>query len=127
MRILIVDDDWNLVDTIKREIDWSYLQIKEVYTAYNMAAAMELIERQQPEIVLCDIEMPLGSGIDLLKWIRKKQLPLEFIFLTCHDNFDFASEAIEYGVSGYVVKPFNIEKTVSAIAKAQRKVLHKNH
>lgn len=123
MIILIVDDDQNTVNVIKSEIDWKNLDIGEVHTAYNVNSAKEAIELFSPDIVLCDIEMPQGSGIDLLKWIRKEKKKIEFIFLTCHENFDFASEAIEYGALGYVLKPFNIEKTIAVITKAQKKLL----
>lgn len=51
--------------------------------------------------------MPMGSGLDLLKWVRGKGLESEFIFLTCHESFAYASEAIEYRAGSYIVKPFD--------------------
>ena len=62
--------------------------------------------------------MPMGSGLDLLKWVRGKGLESEFIFLTCHESFAYASEAIEYRAGSYIVKPFDEKKMSAAIEKS---------
>lgn len=122
MKVLIVDDDLNTVEVIRDSINWKQLNINHVFTAYSVSGAQEIINEQKPDIILCDIEMPRGSGIDLLKWIRDNDIPMEFIFLTCHESFDFAATAIEYAAIGYVTKPFNIDKTVAVLSKAIDKI-----
>lgn len=124
MKILIVDDDLNTVDAIAESVDWQMIRIDKVLRAYSVNRAKQIVEAEHPEIILCDIEMPGADGIDFLKWIRRENIVTEFIFLTCHDNFDFAYEAIEYGAIGYVMKPFNIEKTVPVILKAIARATH---
>lgn len=124
MKILVVDDDLNTVDAIINTIDWKTLNIDEALSAYSTSMAQRIVQEQQPEIILCDIEMPGENGIKFLKWIREKKILAEFIFLTCHDDFEFASEAIEYGAIGYVLKPFNKGKTISVILKAVAKVMN---
>lgn len=127
MKILIVDDDVNTVEVIVDQIPWKKIQIDETFFAYGVARAKELMKTEQPEIVMCDIEMPGASGIEFLKWIREENYPAEFIFLTCHNSFDFASEAITYGAIGYVLKPFHLEKTMPVLLKAVSKVKQKKH
>ena len=122
MKILIVDDDVNTTEVIADSIDWQTLGIGEVYCAFGVSKAQKIMQQFEPEIVMCDIEMPGQSGIELLKWIRKEQFHTEFIFLTCHNSFDFATEAIEYGAIGYVLKPFTIDRTVPVIVKAVSKI-----
>lgn len=127
MRAIIVDDDLLTVEVIRDSINWRVMGIDEVETAYNVAGAKKLFEKNVPDIVICDIEMPKGSGIDLLKWIRKNEYKSEFIFLTCHESFEFASTALEYNAISYITKPFNIDKTEVAIAKAVEKIERERH
>lgn len=127
MRAIIVDDDLLTVEAIRDSINWRVMGIDEVDTAHNVAGAKKLFEKGVPDVVICDIEMPKGSGIDLLKWIRKNEYKSEFIFLTCHESFEFASTALEYNAISYITKPFNIDKTEVAIAKAVEKIKKERH
>lgn len=117
MRILIVDDDLPTVDVICKSIHWESLGIGQIVTAYDFTEAQNRIRQAAPDIVLCDIEMPRGSGLDLLRWIREQQLECEFIFLTCHANFDYAKLAIQYEAADYITKPFNIETTEATLRR----------
>ncbi len=124
MKILLVDDDIPTLEVIRDSIRWEAYGIHTVHTAYNISDAEKLIEEHSPEVVMCDIEMPRGSGIDLLKWVREKGYKSEFIFLTCHESFGFASTAINYNAVAYITKPFNksiveaaLSKTADVVAK----------
>ncbi len=127
MKALIVDDDMPTLQVIRDSIHWDAFGINTVYTAYNISDAQITIEENRPEIIICDIEMPKGSGIDLIKWVRQGSLECEFIFLTCHESFEFASTAITYDAVAYVTKPFDCNKTEAAIAKAIDTILKRNH
>ena len=120
MWALLVDDDLATVRTLRAEIDWQRFGFADAREAYNVNGAIRLIEEadEPPELVVCDIEMPMGLGLDLLRWVREKELESEFIFLTCHENFSYASEAIEYRAGSYIVKPFDAGKMEAAIEKA---------
>lgn len=107
--VLIVDDDIATVDVIRDSIDWASLGINNVLTAYNAAGAQKIISQQKIDIVISDIEMPQASGLDLLKWIREQKIECEFLFLTCHESFSYATDAIQYEASAYLVKPFDME------------------
>lgn len=117
MRILIVDDDIPTVEVVQSSIPWQALGIDQVLTAYDFAEAQNKIRQTDPDIVLCDIEMPKGSGLDLLKWLREENRSSEFIFLTCHANFDYAKTAIQYGAADYITKPFNIAETENVLRR----------
>ena len=125
MKLLIVDDDIPTVEVIKTMIHWEALGIDSVEAAYNVAGAEQIILEQHPDIVVSDIEMPKGSGIDLIKWIRRNEFDIQFIFLTCHENFEFASTAIEFEAVAYVTKPLNMLKLQAAVAKAADNIEHR--
>lgn len=127
LRLIIVDDDFQTVEVIRDSIVWDMFGIHDVGIAYNVAGAIRLFQEKVPDIVLCDIEMPKGSGIDLLKWARSNNYKSEFIFLTCHESFEYASEALNYNAIGYITKPFNIDKTEIAVTKAVEKIRKDMH
>jgi two-component system, response regulator YesN len=127
MRVLIVDDDIPTVEVIKASINWKSYGVNTIETAYNIQCAKEQISANVPDIIISDIEMPKGSGIDLIKWVRENNYTSEFIFLTCHESFEFASMAINYEASAYVLKPFNILKTEAAVAKVAANIIKNSH
>ncbi len=127
MKVLVVDDDRNTVDAIIKCIPWETLEIEEVFHAYEIAGAKEIIQSRQTDIVICDIEMPMGTGIDLIAWAREKGISSEFLFLTCHESFEFASGAIRYHAAAYLVKPFVPEQMEEELRQLVRKLKRKRH
>ena len=110
MKALVVDDDRNTVEVILKSVHWKTLGIEETFYAYEIAGAKKILSMEKVDIVICDIEMPMGSGIDLIIWARENEIRSEFLFLTCHESFEFASYAIQYQAAAYLIKPFVPEK-----------------
>lgn len=75
MQVLIVDDDMATVDVIQNTVDWKKLEVSQVFTAYNISNAKRILLENNIDIIISDIEMPQGSGIDLLEWFREQELP----------------------------------------------------
>ncbi len=122
MRSLLVDDDPPVLHVLRDSVDWKAYGVYSVDMACNISNAKAMIEANTPDIIICDIEMPKGSGLDLIKWVRENQFKSQFIFLTCHENFEFASTAIAYDAIAYLTKPFSSNKVEAAIAKAVEKI-----
>lgn len=123
MNILIFDDDISTVQMLKSEIDWDRLGIHEIFPAYSINQAKEVFTRNpQIDIMLCDIEAPGGTGIDLLRWVRAGSFATENIFLTNHEEFCYAREAIQLGCIDYIIKLSPLSVIEEAIQKAINKV-----
>lgn len=122
MDAIVIDDDISTVEVIAANVDWEKFNIESVHTAYNIAGAKTIFKEQEISLAICDIEMPMGSGLDLIKWVREENMDTEFIFLTSHEKFDYARTAIEYKASGYVVKPFNADRMEAEIGAAVHKL-----
>ncbi|NLI20004.1 MAG: helix-turn-helix domain-containing protein [Clostridiales bacterium] len=127
MHLLIVDDDIATVDLIRHTVDWEALSIDKVEAAYSAAQARRILQRGKTDIVISDIEMPQGSGLDLLTWVRQQGLEVEFLLLTCHERFDYAASALKLDAAEYLTKPFDprimalsLQKTVAAIREKHR-------
>ena len=124
LQILIVDDDMPTVEAIWDSIDWESIGITETDISYNVAQAKRIMKKKNIDIVISDIEMPQGSGLDLLAWIRKQGFDVEFILLTCHEKFDYAASAIKLEAAEYLTKPYDphimelsLKKTIAKIAE----------
>ena len=94
MNLLIVDDQPNILSALTNTIDWKKYGIYTVYTASSVLTAKNLIETKEIQILLSDIEMPMESGLNLVRWIRQKNLNIECILLTSHADFIYAKQEI---------------------------------
>ncbi|KAA8745401.1 response regulator [Paenibacillus sp. UASWS1643] len=121
-QILIVDDEIHAVEGVRAGIDWGKLGIQTVHTAHTVKQAKELFETERIDIMLCDIEMPQASGLELTKWVRERFPQTETIFLTCHADFYYAKEAIRLGSFEYILKPVPFEELEKVILKAKNKI-----
>lgn len=122
MTILIVDDDVPTVQAICELIEWDALGISEVVCAYDFAEAKQKVQSTAPQIILCDIEMPKGSGVELLQWLRQEGIDAEFIFLTCHESFEYAQAALRYQAADYITKPFDVQSIQTVLVKVISRV-----
>ena len=90
MNLLIVNDEILTAETMKEDLIWEDYEIVQVFTAYDAEQAKQIILEKKVDIILCDIEMPGENGIELLRWVRQKNLEIECIFLTSHADFFYA-------------------------------------
>ena len=105
--ILIVDDDKLLVDKLEETVNWSKIGIDMVFTANNIRQAQKLLEEYPIEMLLCDIDMPQGNGLELLEWVRYKKLDIECAFLSSYANFAYAQMALKLSSREYLLKPIS--------------------
>ncbi|MBM7568885.1 response regulator [Paenibacillus sacheonensis] len=118
MNVLLVDDDYFVVTALEKKIDWASLDIENVHTANNVAQAREILKHHDIQILVSDIEMPQGSGLELLAWIREEQYNVQAIFLTNYADFNYAQKAIELRSFEYFLKPIQFDKLMLIIRKA---------
>lgn len=118
MNAIVIDDQVNVVDGIVSGVHWEALGIGQVFKAYNSSQAQEVFQAQSISLMVCDIEMPMGSGIDLLKWVRIHYPKVECIFLTAHAKFEYANEALRLGCFDYVLQPVKYAELEQVLARA---------
>ncbi|HIU76027.1 MAG TPA: response regulator [Candidatus Pelethocola excrementipullorum] len=118
MNVLIVDDDRFVVESLELGVHWTDLGFSNVYKAYNIQTAKELLNTCSIDLLLSDIDMPHGSGLDLLTWIRDKNSDLPVIFLTNYADFTYAQKAVELKSFHYFLKPIEFEKLTKIIQDA---------
>ncbi len=119
MKLLIVDDEVFAVKGILDSVNWSLLKFDEVLTAGSYSQAVNLMQQQEIAVLLCDIEMPMGSGLDLIGWAAEHSPDTLCIILSCHDEFTLAQQALRLHVLDYLVKPPVPEMVTGALERAK--------
>ncbi|CAN7362567.1 response regulator [Paenibacillus sp. LjRoot153] len=121
-RLLIVDDEMFIADGIKSSVQWERLGFVNVSVAYNIRQAKEIFDKQTIDLMICDIEMPQGSGLELVEWVRESSQQTECIFLTAHPNFDYAKKAVKLGSFEYLLKPIPKDELEEVVRKGLEKI-----
>ncbi len=120
--VLLVDDEPRTVDALERHVDWRRCGIRKTFRSMSMQDAIKIIEKEHPEIMICDIEMPSGSGLQLLEWVQENKYDMSCIFVTCHPEFDYMRKAIQLKCYDYILKPINYEEFSSVLTGLVRKL-----
>lgn len=121
MNILIVDDENYVIDSIKKNICWDRFPVTNIYTANSMQQAQTIVEMIPIRIIISDIIMPQGTGLDFVNWVREQAYPIQVIFLTSYAEFEFVKKAIALESVDYLLKPIDFIKLSDVLVKAVEK------
>jgi two-component system response regulator YesN len=116
-RVIIADDEPKVSQLIKNLIEWEKLNLELAATAQDGITALELIKKHQPDIVITDIRMPGYDGIELIKYAKGINPDIDFIIISGYQHFDYAHNAIKYGVKDYLLKPLNKNEINATLSK----------
>lgn len=117
-KILIIDDEVQIRTLLTRMME---LEGYDVCQAGDCRAALKQLELQNPDVVLCDVFLPDGNGVDLVLAIKKAAPNVEVILLTAHGNIPDGVQAIKNGAFGYITKGDDNNKIIPLISRAVEK------
>jgi len=104
LAVLVVDDEPALREVLSLRIaDWGY----DVRTAGDIAEAERALDSQPADLVLCDVVLPGGSGLELLKRLKRQDERLPVVMITAHGDIDRAVEAMKSGAADFLTKPLD--------------------
>jgi two-component system NtrC family response regulator len=118
-RILIVDDEVQIRHLLTRMLQ---LEGYEVGEASDCKSALRLLDKFEPEVILCDVFLPDGNGVDLVSAIKKARPLSEVILLTAHGNIPDGVQAIKNGAFDYITKADDNNRIIPLIEGAIQKV-----
>ncbi len=119
--IWIVDDDQSIRFVLEKALLRESLPTRSFTNPRDVLAAVDLLEEgsdQAPQILVSDIRMPGGSGLDLLAKVKEKFPGLPVIIMTAYSDLDSAVSAFQGGAFEYLPKPFDVPKAVELIRRA---------
>lgn len=115
---VIIDDEPKSVFTLKNFIESHCPDVRIVGSAGNAVAGKELVEQVKPQLALLDIQMPLGTGFDMLRSLPV--IDFEIIFITAYN--EYAINAFRFSAVDYLLKPIRITQLMEAIDKAVKRI-----
>jgi two-component system, NtrC family, nitrogen regulation response regulator GlnG len=113
--IWILDDDKSIRWVFEKALARSELAFK---TFSSTADALEALEKEQPQVIVSDIRMPGGSGLDFLTEIKQKYPDIPVIIMTAYSDLESAVAAFQNGAFEYLAKPFDVDQALDVIKRA---------
>lgn len=111
-KVLVVDDQFGirvlLQEVLQRE---GY----EIFQAPNGQTALEIVQREDPDLILLDMKIPGMDGLEILRNIRKLEIDTKVIMMTAYGELDLIHEAMEMGAIAHFTKPFDIDELRKAV------------
>lgn len=117
--ILIIDDEPIIRKLLARMME---LEGYEVFQAADRASGLKLLTAKTPQLVLCDVFLPDGNGVEMVKEIKELQPETEIILLTAHGNIPDGVQAIKNGAFDYITKGDDNNKIIPIISRAMEKI-----
>lgn len=117
LKALLVDDEKPILQNLHAVLPWADLDIEVVGLARNGVQALDIARRHRPDIILCDIRMPVMDGIEFLRRLRETDEEAEVVMLTGYQDFNYARSVIPYGVRDYVLKPIRYDELTALIER----------
>jgi two-component system LytT family response regulator len=117
LKTIIVDDEPNAVDFIFSIIGEYCPELEVVGKAYDVPEGVEKVQELSPDLVFLDVEMPNGTGFDLLTHFPEKKF--DVVFITAFNHY--AIQAIKFSAVDYILKPININEFIEAVGKVIQK------
>ena len=116
--ILVVEDDRNISDLIRMYLEKEGFEVR---SAYDGGKAVEEYDKQAPDMVLLDIMLPDGSGLQLLEELKRQRRQAGIIIISARDSLDDKIEGLELGADDYLPKPFHLAELSARIRSVVRR------
>lgn len=123
MKVLIVDDEEHVREGVELAIDWPSYQMTEILLAEDGVEALEIVRREAPELIICDMSMPRMDGPTFLEKLRAEGWDSKVIVLSGYQEFRYAKATLLAQGVDYLLKPFKIDDLNKAVSKAARVIL----
>lgn len=117
-KVMLIDDDVPMLKFLQQLIDWESLEVKIVGTTYSSVKALDMFAECMPDFVITDIGLPKMNGLDLAAEFLKIHPGVRIIFLTCHEDFHYAKQALQLNADDYLIKD---ELTAEQLEQSVRK------
>jgi len=121
-KVILVDDEVLTREAISQNVPWNDIGFTLIGAAENGREAVNLVEREHPDLVLTDICMPVMDGIALSGYLYENHPDTKVVIISGYDDFEYAKQAIEFGVSNYILKPITSCELMEELEKIRLKI-----
>jgi two-component system response regulator YesN len=114
---MLVDDEEDVIQAIIRKIDWESIGFTVAGYAENSLDALELADKEAPDVVMTDIRMPYMDGLQLAGELKKRFPTIKIIIFSGFDEFEYAHEAIRLEAEEYILKPIDADELTTVFRR----------
>ena len=115
-KVVIIDDEPIIVEGLSKAVPWEKWNCQVVATAENGQSGIEIIQRENPDILFSDIRMPGMDGLSMIAALKSEHPHMQIAILTGFRDFEYAREAIRLGVTRFLLKPSKMEELEEAVS-----------
>src|SRR5258706_5699447 len=116
-KVFFVEDEVITREGIRNNVDWPASGFEYCGDAADGEIALPMLRTAQPDVLITDIKMPFMDGLQLSKIVRERMPWVKIIILSGHDEFEYAQEAINLGVTDYLLKPVTVLQLQNVLQK----------
>lgn len=125
IRVMIAEDEEKVCQLIIGLVNWGQLGMEIVGVAHDGIEALEKVKICDPDLVITDIRMPGFDGLELIRSAKTLKDDLEFIIISGYRHFDYAQNAIKYGVGDYLLKPIKQDELLASLHKMRSRYMQR--
>jgi len=116
-KILIADDEAEICNGLCKFFPWNSIGFEVAGQAENGQKAYEILKSTHIDVLLCDIVMPVLSGLELAKRLHEEKNPVWIVFMSSFTDFQYAKQALDYGVKSYFLKSMHYDDLIQTLIK----------
>lgn len=120
--LLIVEDEKMEREALATIVPWQELGFRVVGALRDGVECLEYLNANTPDVILTDIRMTRISGIEIARFLREQELPTQIVFMSGHKEFEYARQAVELGVSHYLLKPVPLPRLREVFTQLRQKL-----
>lgn len=121
-RLLVVEDEEMIRNKIIYNTNWKEHGFVEVLQASNGMEALDIVRKNNIDIVITDIQMPEMNGIELIREIKSLNRGIKCIIITAYAEFEYAKESVKLNVNDYILKPFKSKDLLDIVKKLSEEI-----
>ncbi len=126
-RLLVVEDEEMIRNKIIYNTSWKEHGFVEVLQASNGIEALDIVRKNNIDIVITDIQMPEMNGIELIREIKSLNRGIKCIIITAYAEFEYAKESVKLNVNDYILKPFKSKDLLDIVKKLSEEIIRERN
>lgn len=119
LKVMIVDDEVTIVEGFLRLFDWESNDFSIVGVEYDGLSAINLAREKHPDIVIIDINMPIKSGLEVVRTISEEMKHTAFIIVSGYNEYNYMREALQLQVTDYLLKPVKFDELAKVLDRVR--------
>lgn len=121
-KVLLVDDEERVTQGMARFVPWEETGFSVAGCATSVARALVFVEKEPVDLVITDIQMPVQSGLDLIRLMKPAYPQTKYVILSAYSEFSYAQEALRLGAFDYLTKPINFGQMKTLLLKLREQL-----